>query len=254
MQSNNNFSRRKVLKSLGGTLAASGLIGQAAAQPSPREIYQRGLEIWEKTGKREQFEQYILNRGFKIAQQNSETHDFRNNSGNITPRHAEPSDLTLYASVYSSNGVTYSNGSWEVQRDLSDAWNDFDDAAQQPKDIVGIGWEHTDYDIKWNTWDSSKYTSQRMATTNNVAWEFDDYTANTNQVTGSGLLFYGFASVELTGTNPIGQRSIIVNYQHTWVGGKVTSISFDTSGAMGIGVSYETKKWNTPRQAHSNDG
>ncbi len=154
-------TRRKVLKTLGGALTASGLVGQAASQPSPREIYKQGLKILDRTGDKELFEQYILNRGFKIVQQNSETAPLEH--GEVSTKHAEPNDLTLTASVYShvTGSPSYAHGLWNANKDTGDTWNDFTDAGVAPKDVIGIGWEHTDYDIKWGTWESSSYVSQR---------------------------------------------------------------------------------------------
>ncbi|WP_277523550.1 hypothetical protein [Natrinema salsiterrestre] len=49
------------------------------------------------------------------------------------------------------------------------------------------------------------------------------------------------------------ERAIIVNYQHTWVGGEVTGFSFGDDGAMSISVDITTKKWDKPKRAHSDD-
>lgn len=123
-----------------------------------------------------------------------------------------------------------------------------------PKDIVGIGWEHSDYDLKWNTWESDSFSSKRTATTNNVAWEFNDEDAHHYYAgDGDGVMFQGWADVELSPTNPLSERSIIVNYQHTWLGGSIKGASFDSSGGMSISVSIDTQKWNAPKRAYSND-
>ncbi|WP_410766058.1 hypothetical protein [Haloferax sp. DFSO60] len=254
MEKDSLFDRRSVLKSIGTATAGLSIGGQATASPSPREIYKQGLKIREQTGKRGPFEEYILNRGFSIAQQNSETFAFGEDAGAIGIERVERDDLTLHASVYTQDGVSYAHGDWYVERDLSDAWNDYDDTGYPPKDIVGIGWEHSDYDIVWDTWESDSFSSKRVATTNNVAWEFNDEDAHHYYAgDGDGINFQGWADVELTPTEDISNRSIIVNYQHTWVGGSVTGVSFDGSGGMSIGVSLEAKKWDSPRQAYSSD-
>lgn len=247
--------RRTVLTTLGAAVSGSAIIGQATAKRSPREIYEAGLEIREETGKREAFEQYILDHGFERDSQSVEVFPFEQSIDDVGIRRAESSDLTLAATVYSLADVSYAHGDWSVRNDTTDAWNDWSDLGKKPNDVVGIGWEHSDYDIKWNSWSSDQYSTQQIATTNNVAWQFDDYNAAIEYVQSDPVdsLFYGWVDAELDPTNPLSERSIIVSYQHTWVGGSVSGISFDSSGSMSISASLETKKWDSPKQAYSSD-
>lgn len=254
MPNSSKTDRRSVLKTVGAAVGGSTIVGQATAQPSVRDIYKQGLEIRERTGKIEPFEEYILNRGFEVAHQNSETFAFEESNSSVGTERVEKDDMTLHASVYTQDGVAFAHGDWYVERDLSDAWNDYDDTGYPPKDIVGIGWEHSDYDIKWDTWESDSFSSKRVASTENVAWEFSDENAHHYYAgDGDGVMFEGWADVELEPTNPLSERSIIVNYQHTWTSGSVTGVSFDSTGVMSIGVTLETSKWSGPKQAHSND-
>lgn len=256
MKNNNSISRRKVLSTLGATAAATGMVGQAAAGGrSSEKIFEQALKIREMTGSTELFEQYLLNRGFEISQQNSETHDYTESNGDVSIKRAERPNLDLKASVYTStySETSYADADWNVYRDLSDAWNDWDDAPKEPEDVVGIGWEHTDYDIEWDTWNSTEYASYWDSSHNDIVWKFSDTDAYMNRADGDDHLYGGWASVEMDGTNPVDERSILVSYQHTWVGGEVTGFSFDSSGALSITVDFTAKKWDRPKRAHSED-
>lgn len=154
-----------MLATLGTTVAASGIAGQVTAvQPSDREIYQQGLEIREETGETEAFEDYILNHGFDIAHQNSETYDFTHSTGDISTQRVKKADLDLYASVYTTQGEKYAYGDWSI-----DGGYEFTGSTgEDPKDIVGIAWEHSDYDLVWDSWNGGSHTSKREASVNTL--------------------------------------------------------------------------------------
>ncbi|MDF9747493.1 hypothetical protein [Natrinema salsiterrestre] len=177
MRENNLIGRRNVLSALGATAATTGIVGQAAAsERSSREIYNDALEIREETGETNLFEEYLLNHGFKKSQQNTVNHEYTESTGDVSIQHAEPPNLELEASVWTDDeeDTTFADADWDVYRDLDDAWNDWDDAPKEPEDVIGIGWEHSDYDIEWDTWDSTEYASYWDSSFNDVVWKFSD--------------------------------------------------------------------------------
>lgn len=257
-ESLSGIDRRSVLKALGATVTGGLIMGEAAANPSSDQIFKKGLEIREKTNSRKAFENHLLNHGFSIEQQNTQKYPFTEDNSEVSTnaQRIEKGDMFLVASVYTSGGECYADGTWRVTQDHSDAWNDMEDPGSKPVDIIGIGWEHSDYDINWNSWWSDAHSTQKKATTNNVAWRFDDLSAYADQFEGTSngdLCFRGHADVKLKPTNPINERSIIVNYMHTWFGGSVSGVTFDPSGGMAVATGVKCKQWNGPKQAHSND-
>lgn len=243
------------MKTISGTIAGLSVVGTASAKRTPEEIRQQAIKIRRESESDDAFKRYLKNHGFEIKRETSKTVPFAKETDAISTQTIEQSDLTLNGFVYTSDGVSYAHGEWDVWWNEGDTWNDTEDLGEAPKDVVGIGWEHSDYDINWDSWESDKYSTQETATVNNCAWKFSDGNATDEYVHegASDHVFYGFCDVELTPTNPIEERAILLNYQHTWLGGTVNGISFDSSGGMSASFAIETQSWSSPEKMKYND-
>lgn len=104
------------------------------------------MKIREQTGEYESFEKYLLNHGFELEQQNSETFPFTEQTGaddELTTNRIEKSDMTLTATVYTSGDTSIASGGWNVDPDTGTVYDtDITDNGHAPADVVGIGWEH----------------------------------------------------------------------------------------------------------------
>lgn len=259
-QSRSNASRRNYLAGVATSVASLAVVPITTARGTdPREILEQGLQIRDQAQSREPFEKFILNRGFSKVFQNDIQHNNApvgyNTGDGVSTLDAEKNDFILGLSCYSDvqTGSTYLDGQIEVTLSSSDGDPGDDECGGPPEDEFSVQWEHSDYDIVWDSWYSGGDTSKRKATTNGVAFDWEESTPLTGECAdGDSTLLYTYGSVEITpdpGT-VVTERGGFLNYYHTWSSGSIDSVTIGTNGSLGITLGWDAKAWDSPLQAY----
>lgn len=153
------MNRRTLLKSIGVSISSIGVAGTATANPSPDDLHDRAVQIFQQTQDQQRFEQFLQNHGFTVR---STTVHPPVISEDVSTQEASESkssvSLTLSYQLCGSN--LYADLNW----DLVDAQ---DLIEYNPKDGLAIAFQKDDYTIKSTS--STQGTSLQQLQTYNGA-------------------------------------------------------------------------------------
>jgi hypothetical protein len=255
------MSRRNVLKIGAGATGISAVPSIVGAQKqdvqkSRRKKFQAAMKIREARG-RDAMLDFLRANGYKILENATASRNFSHGSDDVSTMKIEKDDLELNVSIFydTMTGEYYADTDF-VARKNSGVFGG--DNGEAPEDIVGIGWESSDYDRvvgnpKGNPGCSS-ICSLRQSTSSGIGWNVDDY--GECCVDEGEVVWEGWANCEVvpeSGTTQ-SERTVSAYYYHTWMtDSDVESISFGLDGSLTLTFTQPTeKKWDTPVKATDN--
>lgn len=247
-------TRRAILATTGSMLATSGVIGAAGAGTmSPEEHYQRALEIRDRTGTQddEAFENYLLNHGFEKIMHDTvtESRPTGRASDGVSVQEQEKSDFTVNLSCYRDfSGDHWADASFTAEE------NDLGDCGNEPNDQWSLQFEHSDYDLVWDSWYTSTYSHKRKAGAYGVAFYHEDFEnsfGGDECDDGDSIGFRGYGGMQMTPESGTSQsdRGVYLNYYHIWSEGTIESVSLSSDGTFSVTISADAVTWNSTLQA-----
>lgn len=266
MKENNNdaTSRRKLLKSAAvGLAATAGISGSTMAktQTSDRQRFEAALRVLERTGDTEKFREMLVSQGGYIATRDiTERKPWDSpSSDEVTTEKLDQGDCTVSMTMVKydyCSGDPWVTFNWE--HTVGYNWYD-NDAGEIPVDVASLGWEHSDFELVWDSWYSGNGSYKRKATTEYVTFDYEDYLCQEiedetgGDCTPMGETFtqkdYCACQLQADAETDASKRKVIGTYQHTWNQTEVDSVSIDSSGGMSVTLKNNDYKWNTPLQA-----
>jgi len=233
--SKNSFQRRKVIKTIGSSLALGGLgvTGTVAAEKRDlSDIYQKAREIRRKTDSQERFVEYLEKNSVNVTRTKSHFQKpqkySEDNSGPSTQK-VDNADLT--AELLLGGDYTHTIADYRVE--IKGGYG----TGEPKNDAVSISWVNSDYDLPEggtftdNANPDNVYVQQSGF--NGALWSFnDEYACDW----GCDLWFsVGTRLKRKTTDTP---RKVQATYQSAWSdGASISGMSIDYNGTVTMNLS-----------------